>query len=262
MDTDQLKKELQGLPLAIVEYHPCITSSNDRAAELVDQGAAHLSLVVADEQTRGRGRGSRTWFTPPGEALAFSLVLRPENLLDEAVSRCTGLGALAVCRAIEKIYDIPAVIKWPNDVLLGWKKVCGVLAEAFWLGDRLDALVLGIGINVASGSVPTGGRLNFPATSLETALNKQVDRWQLLAAVLQNVIYWWQRLSESVFIQSWEQHLAFIGEQVQFFQDDGLLLNGTPLGLESNGWLRIQTAGGEKTSIQMGEIQLRPFVDS
>ena len=262
MDTFELKRRLKELPMGVVEYHNSIGSTNDRAAELYNQGAPHFSLVVADEQTEGRGRSGRSWFTPPGAALAFSLVLRPDGLQDEAVLRCTGLGALAVCQSIQDIYTIPAMIKWPNDVLLSGKKVCGILAEAYWMGDQLGAIVLGIGINVSRESVPVGEKLNFPATSLEAVHSQRVNRWDLLLGVLKSVQFWWPKLNDPAFIQAWEQHLAFIGEEVQLVNQDRVMLTGRPLGLDLNGWLRIERDRGDITSINIGEIHLRPMVDS
>jgi BirA family biotin operon repressor/biotin-[acetyl-CoA-carboxylase] ligase len=148
MDAGQVGAVLKDLPVGEIRCFEQIGSTNDEAARLVAQGAPHLTLVIAEEQTAGRGRGGNTWYSPAGASLAFSLILYPHHLEPYLLPRLTALGALAVKDALNKLYDLPAQIKWPNDVLVHRQKVCGVLAEAQFDGDQVKALVLGIGINV------------------------------------------------------------------------------------------------------------------
>ncbi len=191
MDQTTLEKLLSDLPLGSVRYYPTIGSTNDLAARWAEAGARDLSLVVADEQTAGRGRMQRRWLTPAGSALAFTLVLRQDKeALAGRVAQVTALGALAVCDTINAALPAvtPAQVKWPNDVVASRRKLAGVLAEAHWKGDELMALILGIGINVAPASVPPAEALDFPATCVETELGASVDRWELLHAVLKNLL--------------------------------------------------------------------------
>jgi BirA family biotin operon repressor/biotin-[acetyl-CoA-carboxylase] ligase len=165
------------------------------AAEWLQAGAADFSLVLANEQTAGRGRFQRRWYTPPDAALAFSLILRPRESEEGQQSLLfTGLGAVAVCEALERLYGLRPQIKWPNDVLVTGKKVCGILSEAHWQGEKLLGIVLGIGINVAPSSVPPVSAVLFPATCVEDCLASsiyqapvRVDRFQLLAGVLERI---------------------------------------------------------------------------
>ena len=182
--------------------------------------------MIADEQTAGRGRGSRKWFTPPQSALAFSVILRPSLTEDEVLAyentaRLNGLGALAVFGALQKRYGLPAQIKWPNDVLVHNQKLAGILPESHWSGNQLTTVILGIGINVAPASVPSDSRLNFPATCVESALRSPVDRIELLNHVLVELLDWKPKLNEPEFIQTWESNLAFRDREVKIKSEQG-----------------------------------------
>lgn len=263
MDEAALKKLLAGLPLGSIRYFDSTGSTNDDAARWAEAGAPHLSLVIADEQTAGRGRQGRSWYTPPGNALAFSLILKgveqEGTLHSEAIPRLTALGTLAVCAALQQEYSLNPQIKWPNDVLLDGRKVAGVLAEASWQGERLAAVILGIGINIAIQSVPPQEALLFPATCVEAALGVPVERWALLRTVLAALVEWLPRLASMDFLQTWERQLAFRGEWVRVTFGQGSALEGQLLGLDTAGALRLRLPSGEQTAIQFGELSLRPI---
>ena len=265
MTEASLKELLQEISLGQLRYFDSIGSTNDEAARWAGEGAPHLSLVAADEQTAGRGRLGRRWFTPAGTALAFSLILRPEHLpifqnnRPIPLTRLTALGAVAVCVALEECYDLVTQIKWPNDVLLAGRKTSGVLAEAHWQGEYLQAAVLGIGINVARDSVPPEPDTLFPSTCVEAALGRPVDRWELLVAVLKQLLDWLPRLSSAEFISYWQDHLAYRGEQVRIFNDSHAFIEGQLLGLDDQGALHMCTPDGQVITLQTGEIHLRPL---
>ncbi len=252
----EIKSALAGLSLGPIQYFDTVNSTNDIAADWVLRGAPDLSLVIADEQVAGRGRQGRRWHTPPGAALAVSLILRPAPPGDVIpLGRYAALGALAVHQALAEGYGLPASIKWPNDVLLGREKVCGVLAEAGWVGDQPEGLVLGIGVNVAPGAIPPPNELRFPATSVESFLGYALNRWELLAKILAGVLVWRARLPAPDFVQEWEARLAFRGEVVRLGE-----VEGTLAGLSPEGHLRLETATGVQ-AFPVGDLSLRP-VDS
>lgn len=268
MDQSSLEKLLSDLPLGSLRYFGSLTSTNDLAARWVQAGAPDLALVVADEQTAGRGRLNRRWFTPPGAALAFTLIVNNDHRSTGQTGqlrlpyspRYTALGALAVCDALNAALPamLPAQIKWPNDVVAQRRKLAGILAEAQWHGSELKAVILGIGINVAPESVPPADQLNFPATCVEAAVEKTVDRWGLLHAVLERLLHWRRRLDTPEFIQAWGTNLAFRGEWVHLAFPDKSPLEGQVLGLSPDGSLRVRSRQGEVLNLQMGEIYLRP----
>lgn len=219
--------------------------------------APNLSLVVADEQTAGRGRLGRPWYTPPGASLAFSLVLHTTLLGSISSPRFTGLGALAVCTALYDAYNVEAQIKWPNDVLVGERKLAGILVEASWQGDELLATILGIGINVALKSVPPEDDLSFPATCVEAVLGVPLNRWKLLREVLEAFFAWLPFLDKAIFIQTWEEKLAFHGEWVHLILEGQKPIEARLLGLEADGAIHVALPNGSEERFQTGEVHLR-----
>jgi BirA family biotin operon repressor/biotin-[acetyl-CoA-carboxylase] ligase len=257
MNGREIQAALRDVPLGGLRFFESIGSTNDEALAWATEGALDLSLVVAEEQTAGRGRRGRKWHTPPGTALAFSLILRPSVEERKHLARITALGALALADALRAL-GLAAQIKWPNDLLYRQRKLAGLLVETVWTGESLDAAVLGMGVNVLSGSVPPNASLQFPATSLEEALAKPVDRPELLHDILVALLAWRPRLATDSFIASWEERLAFRGEPVQVWKDDETALTGELLGLEPDGSLRLRGTDGSLHTVQFGEIHLRP----
>ncbi len=270
MDQNRLHKSLADFHLGGIRYFDSLDSTNDEAMRWVEEGAPELGLVIAAEQTAGRGRQGRSWYTIPGASLAFSLVLYPKERGTFILPRLTALGALAVREALQTYYGIPAQIKWPNDVLLDRRKVAGVLAEAHWSGETLKALVLGIGINVSSASIRTvssqGALLPFPSTYVEAILDRPVDPLELLHEILVELIRLRSRVGLPEFMQAWERSLAFRGEWVRIFQADGSFQEDLPssieegmiVGLAPDGSLKLRDHAGEVVAIRFGEVRLRP----
>jgi len=257
MDQKSLAQRLEHLPLGEIRFFETIDSTNQQAAVWAQEGAPDLSLVIADEQSQGRGRSGRKWFTYRGSALAFTLILRPNPFEEQATAalpRITGLGALAVCRTLQKQHDLPAQIKWPNDVLIHRRKCCGILTEANWAGSQLTAIFLGIGINVATHSVPPARVLNFPATSLEGELHTPLDRLALLEGILGEILHWRRNLATRAFIRTWEACLAFRNEVIQVTFPEDIALEGVLLGLGPHGALRLLTSQGKEITLHHGEI--------
>lgn len=258
MDQRQLDQLLNDLPLGATRYYPSVGSTNDLAMRWAQAGAPDLGLVVADEQQHGRGRGKRRWQTPPGSALAFSLILHPAERTE--LVRYTALGALAVCDTLNQALSpvTPAQIKWPNDVLAERRKLAGVLAEAQWHGNDLQAMILGIGINVAPESVPPPDQVDYPATCVQDVVQGAVDRWGLLHDVLATLITWLAQIGSPEFILAWESRLALRGERVRVLQENAPDREGVVLGLGPQGSLRLGTGPGQSELVNFGEIQIRP----
>jgi len=260
MNERTLRTSLCDLPLGGIRYYSKLGSTNDTAFAWASAGAPDLGLVIANEQTAGRGRNGHRWFTPPGAALAFSLVLHPQPEGQDIIPLYAGLGAVAVATALEKHHNLKPVIKWPNDVLIQGCKIGGILAEASWLDDQLESMVLGIGVNISSKAVPEAEFLDFPATCLETASGKCVDRSALLHNILAELIDWRGHLGTDEFIHAWERWLAYRGEQVQVWAEGELLRAGRVSCLDRDGSLILEGLGGEVFSIRFGEVHLRSLV--
>lgn len=246
-----------GMPPA--HFFEVTGSTNDEALRLAETGTPDETLVVADHQTHGRGRMGRTWITPKGSALAFSLVVRPRPQEMDRLGLFSPLGAMSVATALEELGLRPQV-KWPNDVLLNRKKVCGILAEASWMGERLSALVVGIGVNVASSAVPPDEVLIYPATSVEEIAGHTVERMVVLEAILLAFRRWRNELGSEYFMKAWQERLAFLKEEVVAQPPGQSPLRGVLLGVDEEGKLRLQLAGGEEIRLAAGDINLRPAI--
>ena len=257
MDYAELEAALRDFALGGLRFFPSIGSSNDEALAWAVKGARDSALVVVDEQSSGRGRDGRRWYTPAGCGLAFSLVLRPNALERANFGRFSGLGALALLGALRR-RGLDAQIKWPNDVLIRRKKVAGILVEAVWTGAQVDSLVLGMGVNVSRAAVPPEALLNFPATSVEAEMGMEVGRVELLRDLLDELGRLRPRLASDDFLSAWQAALAFRGEKVLLWQGTLLPVQVELLGLEPDGSLRVLTASGELRSIHFGEVHLRP----
>jgi BirA family transcriptional regulator, biotin operon repressor / biotin---[acetyl-CoA-carboxylase] ligase len=257
MNQKELEKTLSKLPLGDVRYFDSIGSTNTEALAWATSDAKDLSLVIADEQTAGRGRLDRKWFTPKGAALAFSLILRPRSEENPFLTRIVGLAALAVVDSLQT-RGLIAQIKWPNDVLLNGRKVAGILVESVWSGEEVDCLVIGTGINILKSAVPSAELLNFPATSLEESLGPDVQREELLNDILTGIIALRPHIGTDSFIASWEKVLAFRGELVQIEAENGNPITGKLLGLESDGGLRLSDEQGNSITVRFGDVRLRP----
>lgn len=257
MNARTLTKALSQLDLGGLRYFDSIGSTNDEALAWAAQGAPDLSIVVADEQTSGRGREGRRWFTPAGTALAFSLILRPTAEDLPHLSRTVGLAAVALAESMRKRSLIPQ-IKWPNDLLLSGQKLAGILVESVWSGEAVDCTVIGVGVNVARAAIPPPELLQFPATSLEHALGSLPKREAILHDILSELLAWRPLLGSEKLLKAWEERLAFRGERVQITGQGTEIAAGKVLGLEADGSLRLRDERGNPVTVRFGDVRLRP----
>ncbi len=256
MNQADLRQSLANLPIGEIRYFDSIGSTNDEALQWIKADARDLSIVIADEQTAGRGRLDRKWFTPPGTALAFSLILRPTADEKPHLSRIVGLAGLSVLEASSRLALGPQ-IKWPNDILINNSKVAGILIESLWSGDDVEGLVIGIGVNVAKGAVPPADKLQFPAISLEEVLGVAPNRISLLRNILTSFISLRPHLHTEAFMASWEKSLAYYGQQVRAEMGGDQILTGKVTGLESDGSLKIVDDSGKIITVRFGDVRLR-----
>ena len=257
MNQNELKQAVSQLPLGDIRYYDSIGSTNNEALAWATSDAKDLSLVIADEQTAGRGRLDRKWFTPKGTALAFSLILRPAVGEKPYLTRIVGLAALAITDTL-RTRGLVSHIKWPNDILLNGRKVAGILVESVWSGEEVDCLVIGVGVNVLRDAVPSADLLLFPAASLEESLGPAVERENILRDILAGIIALRPHIGSDSFISSWEKALAFRGEGVQVEQGNEPPVTGKLLGLESDGSLRLSDDTGKSITVRFGDVRLRP----
>jgi BirA family biotin operon repressor/biotin-[acetyl-CoA-carboxylase] ligase len=258
MDLNSLRKNLNGLPIADIRYFPSTGSTNEDALRWVSEGAKDSSLVIADQQTSGRGRLGRKWVTNPGSALAFTLILRLTKKEIDHLHLFSPMGALAVSETIRNYYNLQVQVKWPNDVLINRKKICGILAESQWSEGKHNGLVLGIGINISPASIPDRTELLFPATCLENECGYTVNREDFLRAVLDEFFQLRPMLGSTKYIQLWQEQLAFKNEVVRIENPEKHAVEGVVKGIDEKGNLRLLLADGSVAVFSIGDIKLRP----
>lgn len=252
------RSAIKNLSTGGFRYYRTIGSTNDEAHEWVSNNAPDFSLIIADEQTSGRGRMNRKWYTPPNSALAMSLILRPTKVEELHPTHATGLLAIALTETLQTL-ELSPKIKWPNDVLLAGRKVAGILVESHWTDGKLEALILGMGVNVRKASVPPENQLSFPATCIEKELGFVIERVELLKGILSNVRKWRPKLGKQDFIEEMETNLAYLGNQVQVQNSNGKSIAGKILGLEPDGSLLLEDTDGKSFCMHFGEVHLRPL---
>ncbi len=239
-----------------LHFYKTIASTNDRAQALAEEGAAHGTLVVADEQTAGRGRFQRSWSTPPRSAVALSLILRPEDITPVALARLNMLGALAVVESLATL-GLEARIKWPNDVITAGGKVAGVLTEGSWIGGDLEYSVLGIGVNVSPKSVPDRSEVDYPAACVEEGVEGKVSRIGLLVDIVGRIGSWLSLLDSEQLHSAFEDVLAFRDQPLNISGPD-VELSGVLRGLTPNCRLRIALTAGEVIILGGEDMRIRP----
>jgi BirA family biotin operon repressor/biotin-[acetyl-CoA-carboxylase] ligase len=223
------------------------------AKRLAEGGAAEGTVVIAEEQTAGRGRLGRDWLSPRGN-IALSLILYPSV---EQLTALNMLVSLAVAHSIEKVTGLKTEVKWPNDVLIGGRKVCGILVENAIRGKEVEWAVVGIGLNI---NLPL---TSFPgaaieATSLSQEAGRGVSREEVLKTLLEELegLYSaWQ--SGELIYEEWRNRLSTIGKEVRVRWGDGVV-EGYAESVDDKGQLILRCRDGSVVEIPAGEVTLRP----
>ena len=239
-----------------VDYQPQMSSTNIRAKEMARAGAPHGSLAVCDHQTAGRGRMTRRWETPAGEALTQTLVLRPKLPVEQA-QLYTFAAALAAARAIEDVCpQLGPKIKWPNDVVIGTRKCVGILCEMVLDADGY-AIVPGVGINI--NQTRFEGELEDKATSLLMETGKLQDRWQVLCAYLKRLEEAVDALEQDGLNGIWQDYAGrsiTLGSRVRVVGTD-VEFTGTARTLDEMGALIVMDENGEERRVLSGDVSVR-----
>jgi BirA family biotin operon repressor/biotin-[acetyl-CoA-carboxylase] ligase len=236
-----------------------LPSTNTELSRLASEGAEEGVSVVADEQTAGRGRLQRAWSSPKGAGLYFSILLRPK-IAPNYWPLITMMAAVAVYDALGEACRLQADIKWPNDLLSGDRKICGILAEAIET-DCGRAVIVGIGINLTQDAFPE--ELAEVATSVAEATGRAAEREALLTALLRWLTHWYSLLNESAgpesIVNAWTNRSSYaFGRVVQVSNVDEVW-QGTTCGLERDGALRLRIASDEIKLVRAGDVKsVRP----
>lgn len=245
-----------------VYYFDVTGSTNTDAKRFAEEGEPHGTIVVADIQNAGKGRRGRKWQTLSGTALSFTMLLRPDFAPDKA-SMITLVMALSVAEAVEEVAKAPATIKWPNDIVLNKKKLCGMLTEMTMTPemDEIQYIVVGAGINVNNSNVEEfQEEIRQTATSLKIETGRQVNRAILLEKVLEkfekNYDAFLETLDLSNLQKAYQEHLQGVGEQVKVLDPAGEYV-GISRGINGRGELIVEKEDGERVQVYAGEVSVR-----
>jgi BirA family transcriptional regulator, biotin operon repressor / biotin---[acetyl-CoA-carboxylase] ligase len=248
----------------IVEGFPQIGSTNDEAIERARKGAPSGLLIYAEEQSQGRGRLGRSWHSPRGAGIYFSLLLRPSQPV-RAWPLLTHVASVALACAIKQLSEssgsarrLAPEIKWPNDVLLGGKKAAGILLETCSIGRTDPAAVLGVGINVARDSIPPG--LQDRVTSLDVEAGVRLPRRSLLVLFLKRFQQGYQLFeagSHEQILQEWKRWSKMWNGVRVHVTEGGISRPAVTCGLSENGGLRIRTEDGAEETVLAADVSVR-----
>lgn len=224
-----------------IHHYERVSSTNEVASKLAGRGAPEGTVVVAKAQSKGRGRLGRKWFSPPG-GLWMSVVLRPRGKPFEALN-ITLMAGLCVAETLERLYGLEAVIKWPNDVRVRDKKICGVLSEMRTRGREIDYVVLGVGVNANIGFFPED--LCEVATCIRRELGREVSIKDLMMGLLESLEERYGVLLREGFepiLRDWMRYSDTIGRRVRF-RDRGGFVEGEAVGVDLDGSLLVKMDG-------------------
>lgn len=233
------------------------TSTNDVVEKLARDGVREGAVVFAESQTKGRGRLGRKWSSPTHKGLWFSVLLRP-NLHPQEATQLTVISATALRRAIKTVTGLSAEIKWPNDLLLGGKKVAGILTEMSAEVDRVRHIIIGIGVDVNQDAGDFPGELRPIATSLKIESGNEISRAELATEVLQELDTDYAWIGAGKFPEvadEWEAACVTIGRNVTVHIGDRKL-RGRAESLDDDGALLVRTEHGHLERITGGDVIL------
>ncbi|WP_407928604.1 biotin--[acetyl-CoA-carboxylase] ligase [Alkalihalobacterium elongatum] len=239
-------------------YYESLTSTQEVAHRLAQEGAVEGHVVLADEQTSGKGRLGRVWHSPIGTSISMSIILRPK-VSPQKAPQLTLLAAVAVVRGIEKTTGLQCNIKWPNDILLNGKKIVGILTEMQSEPDYVHSVIIGIGINVNHRREQFSSELREIATSLAIAKGEEVSRAKLIS----NVFYELETLYKQYLVEGfdvikplWESHAISLGKRIIARTIQGTI-EGVAKGITSDGVLLLEDDDQVVHHIYSADIEIK-----
>ena len=251
LDTEIIGKEM--------EYHPSVDSTNRLAKKLAYHGAAEGTIVVAEEQTGGKGRLERNFYSPRGKGIWFSVILRP-NFLPHEAPKCTLMAAVAVAEAMKR-FNMNAEIKWPNDIMFNGRKLVGILTEISGELGKINYLVIGIGINVNISRDEFPEELQAVAASLSEICGEEISRVKFLRAVLEEFDKLYREVNSTGFdnvLKIWRKYNVTLGKNIRVISaiDGGETFTGRAVDLNSDGALVVETDNGLR-AVYAGDVSIR-----
>ncbi len=235
-------------------YAEEINSTNSYLLDKKNKNLVDGTVVFAEKQTEGRGRKNRVWYSVKEQNLNFSILLTNRKYFPKNINLINFASSLAVALSIENLFQLNASLKWPNDVLINNKKVCGILLEAVSQGSKIEQLVIGIGINVNQSTFQ--GTFNIPPTSIRLEMNETIERERLLAEVLnsfEEILY--ETLSNpKEIMRDWKSRCRMIGEKIEVNEGNSIKY-GIFDDIDESGTLLLKTKD-KIEKIHLGDVSL------
>jgi BirA family biotin operon repressor/biotin-[acetyl-CoA-carboxylase] ligase len=248
-----LNEEFSNIPIVV---YKTIASTNSEAKLLAVQNAVHGTTVISEEQTKGRGRFGRDFFSPSDSGIYMSIILKPKLNIENSVLVTTA-AAVAVCHAIDKYSHDTPMIKWVNDIFIGDRKVCGILTEAVtnFESGMMDSVIVGIGVNVKTKKEGFPSELQNIAGSVFDDDNSFI-RNQLSAEIINNVLKISRDLEERSFMETYKQRSMILGEHI-LYKKDNSWHEGYASDIDDCGGLIVYTSEGQKITLSSGEVSIK-----
>lgn len=242
-----------------IEYVKTVDSTNEKAKKLAAEGCPDGTVVVSEEQTGGKGRLSRGWFSPAGRGIWCSVIFKPPFLPQEA-SKCTLLAAVAVIKALNKHKGVNATIKWPNDILLDGKKLVGILTEMSAEFGHINYIVIGTGINTDIPRSLLPEDLKDLAVSVADVAEDKVNRAEIMADYLFNLEELYTKAVNEGFaciLDEWRKYAGTIGQEVKVMAPEETYY-GTAIDIDHEGMLLVERSDGTVAKVIAGDVSIRP----
>ena len=238
-----------------VHYFSAVDSTNSCAWQLAEQGAQEGEIVIAESQNHGRGRLGRSWVSPPYRNLYFSVILRPQ-LPPTHAAQTTLMAAVALADAVASFVPVAPVIKWPNDILVEGKKLAGILTESSCDSERIEFVILGIGVNLNYPVALMPEAIRERATSVVELTQKNISREAFVRRLIQDLDRCYGELEEVGFdplATRWEARFGFRGKKVRVEMTDRVLI-GTAKGIDRDGALLLEDELGKRQRVVAGDV--------
>ena len=249
-----LNDEYKNIPLTV---YKSLASTNTEAKIEAMNNAVHGTVIISEEQTKGRGRFGRDFFSPSESGIYMSIILKPNLSIDDSVLITTA-AAVAVCNAIDKFTYVKPQIKWVNDIFIKNKKVCGILTEAVtdFESGGIESVIVGIGVNVKTKEEEFPGELQNIAGSIFNSHENFCTRNQLAAEIINNVLSISEELADKKFLEIYKERSMILGEYIMYNKNNEWL-EGFAMDIDEYGGLLIINKDGKKETLHSGEVSIK-----
>ncbi len=241
----------------VVKYYKSVLSTNNEAKKFASQGAADGTIIVSEEQSTGRGRLSRGWYSPAGKGIWFTIILRP-NFLPQEAPKCTLMAAVALAKAVKK-FGLDVGIKWPNDILFEGKKIVGILTEMNAEMDRVNYIIIGMGINVNIARDEFPDEIKDIATSFSIMKGERLPRLEILNELLYELENLYEKAQTDGFmpiLDEWKKYSVTLGQEVNVIGINETFA-GKAVDIDGDGALLVETTEGTRR-VLAGDVSIRP----